>query len=346
MFSLDFMVLAMFGTVVDQRPVVVTPRAGSGTTVAIHDGVSGALLSHFDFDHSLSRWHVFRHREGTFLVGIGGLRDKIGRVVRCSRLPAGLPAEEIWLLPSPARRLNSYPTDDGGRILLAATEDGMLRRFDLSSGKELAVIQATPAPTRYRRRESGQTAGFTAVATFTAGAQQRLVAASLDGNLAWFDIDSGEVVTVTPSLHFHRGGRGDVLAIYPYQATVGPMLATHGYDGTIRLWDATAATPVGDPIYHSNMPVGVCPVGDPDQPILAVAYDSFVQLYDGRTGDSVADRLSWRTDNVEREAREDELLQGICAVEIDGRQALFVVDDAGVAWRFDARTGKPWPAQR
>ena len=70
----------------------------------------------------------------------------------------------------------------------------------------------------------------------------------------------------------------------------GHRLATAGWDGTVRLWDADTGQPVGDPLTgHTGRVNGVA--FSPDGHRLATAgADSTVRLWDADTGQPSATR--------------------------------------------------------
>jgi len=65
------------------------------------------------------------------------------------------------------------------------------------------------------------------------------------------------------------------------------LLATGGWDATVRLWDPATGTPVGEPLTGHTGPVeAVCPVPGPGgRTLLATAsWDKTVRLWDPTTG--------------------------------------------------------------
>jgi WD40 repeat protein len=70
-----------------------------------------------------------------------------------------------------------------------------------------------------------------------------------------------------------------------------PLLASGGYDGTVRLWDPATSTPVGQPLTgHTEALTSVAfGVGADGRPLLASAsWDGTVRLWDPTTGAEIA----------------------------------------------------------
>jgi WD40 repeat protein len=76
------------------------------------------------------------------------------------------------------------------------------------------------------------------------------------------------------------------------------ILATAGYDNTVRLWDPATGQPIGEPLTdHTNPVTGVAFGTINNQTILATAgYDNTVRLWDPATGEgaNLASRLRAR----------------------------------------------------
>ncbi|MEV6601458.1 hypothetical protein AB0M36_32085 [Actinoplanes sp. NPDC051346] len=78
----------------------------------------------------------------------------------------------------------------------------------------------------------------------------------------------------------------------------GGLLATAGYDQTIRLWDPRTRQPVGNPLTGHTDSIEALAFG-PDGTLLATAsVDDTVRLWNPRTGQQVGDPLIGHTDDV------------------------------------------------
>jgi WD40 repeat protein len=149
----------------------------------------------------------------------------------------------------------------GGRVLAAAGFDGIVRAWDITTGREIASLR-------------GHTGGVHGVAIAPDG---RMVAsAGSDGTVRIWDIAAGRQTT---ALSGHEGPVRSV-ALAPQD---GRLLASAGDDGTVRLWDLSVGRQITTLRGHQGAvrSVAFSPDG---RTVASAGGDGTVRVWETRSG--------------------------------------------------------------
>jgi WD40 repeat protein len=137
-------------------------------------------------------------------------------------------------------------------------------------------------------------------------------------------------------LKISAAGHGPIYSVVGFTLPDGrALLATAGYDGTVRRWDATTGAPIGDPLTgHTYSVRTVTALTLPDgRALLATAGDDrTVRRWDAATGTPIGNPLTGHTGPV----------KAITALTPpDGRALLATASTDRTIRRWDATTGTP-----
>jgi WD40 repeat protein len=108
-----------------------------------------------------------------------------------------------------------------GQLLASGSEDGMVRLWETSTGRQLAALE-------------GHTAPAWSVALSADG--QLLASGGGDGKVRLWEALSGQLIV---TLEGHTGVVWSIAL-----SADGQLLASGGFGGTVRLWDARSGAPL------------------------------------------------------------------------------------------------------
>ena len=200
-------------------------------------------------------------------------------------------------------------------VAAAISRDGSNLAMQQADGTVSLVDVATL--TRRVVRIPGVTAARSTSHAPAFGPHGTLIVSGVDGLLALVDIRTGRIVS---RLRGHRD-----MVFTPTTSADGSIVASTGADGTLRLWNARAARPLGPPIALGG-DVSGGPGISPDGTMVAVAlYDGTVDVFDVPTHRRLA-RLRFDDSNptFARFSRDGRLLLTGTA---DGRVRVFAAHD-------------------
>jgi WD40 repeat protein len=125
-----------------------------------------------------------------------------------------------------------------GRRVLTSGGNGQARVWDSKTGRPLTPVirHSTNSPAFARFRPDGER-------IVTAGGD--LVGSAGDGRVRWWNAGTGEAVP-TPASASH-----DATILWTEFSHDGRWLVTASADNTARVWDASTAAPVGQPLEHA-----------------------------------------------------------------------------------------------
>ncbi|GAA2716704.1 hypothetical protein [Actinoplanes palleronii] len=120
----------------------------------------------------------------------------------------------------------------------------------------------------------------------------------------------------------------------PYESAGRPCVAI-GVSGALRRFDATTGDEIGAEIAFGDgdLPPAVCAYQQDGRTILAVGAHRQIHRLDAATGEPAGPLLDGHPEEV----------TGLAATSVGGRPTLYAATEQGV-FRWDARTGTPWPA--
>jgi WD40 repeat protein len=308
----------IFGIALEGEPALVRVGDEPGREVAVIDARKGTTLGVFGIDWrgkgGFIRSHVYTVSGRSTLVTAHD-----NKVVRQWELPGGKEINEF----APNRKglfgrnpawfndVTSYVDDDGRVVLLVAADDGIVKRVDAVSGRELGE------PFRHD-------AGVHAMGIYTIDGVRYVACGEATGRLWRWEAASGRLAGEPWKAHLEQFKR-----IVPYEIDGRAFLATASVDQSVQRWDAATSEPLGDLLCHEDTPMGMCVTQADGVRMLVVAYSESLQRYDLVTGESIGDPLDI-----------GEFAMDVCALELDGRTVLFGMGEKTIQ-RFDAASGGP-----
>ena len=175
-----------------------------------------------------------------------------------------------------------------GRLEVAQLEAlASLAREPESEPTARAVWAAASVPMYSIRAFAGHRGGVTSLAY---GRGHLLVSAGTDGDIRFWDNDSGHTAAAPLSAH-----RNTVSALSFNRD--GTELLSGGWDGTLRLWDVAGHVEIGTPLSVGSGPVSAAALS-PDGSVLAGAgHDGIVRLW-RRDGGSIQNTLATHRGDV------------------------------------------------
>ncbi|MEV0566961.1 hypothetical protein [Dactylosporangium sp. NPDC050588] len=306
----------LFGAVAYGRPVLVRVGGDRGRQIRVYDAATGVTIG----VSGVGGWHAMGGLIRSHLSSDRGEPVLVtaldGEVVRQWRLPHPAPAAPDLRLARPGDlkapwvcAVTSY-VHDGRTVLVLGDSDGAVRRFDAVSGAEVAPPLVHEG-------------SVNRIAVYTVGDRTHLACGEDTGRLWRWDAVTGVPVGPPVSAHLEL-----YFAIVPFEIGGRTLLATSSADQSIRRVDPVSGDLVGD-FRAFEEGAAVCLASGP---VLAVAEGHNLWRFDPATFEPVAAPVSFG----------DEYLEAVCALEVDGRAALFVAGEKTIH-RFDATTGEPWP---
>jgi len=226
---------------------------------------------------------LYEHESDTQILALAVSAD--GRLVASGDskgtvlvVPIGAPSALVRPWPALGTSIRSIAISSDGHFLVAGTEGGVVRAWDIQRQQdvELAPVGVTGAvlvvgfqPGSHAFAAAGDDgtirllnldeplapprvlppAGTRIWSLAFDKAGDQLVAGRDDGRLSFWERDAGATTdswTLTKtSENNHRDSVGSVGYLRDFKTVVS---AGHTFDSTIRFWDATTATPVGEPM--------------------------------------------------------------------------------------------------
>ncbi|GAA1532370.1 hypothetical protein GCM10009827_057800 [Dactylosporangium maewongense] len=306
----------LFGAVAHGRPVLVRVGRDRDRQITVYDAATGVTIG----AAGVGKWHAMggfiTSHLSTDHVGPVLVTALDGEVVRQWRLPHPAPAAPELRLARPGDvkapwvcAVTSY-VHDGRMVLVLGDSDGVVRRFDAASGAEVAP------PLVHDDR-------IHRIAAYTVDGRPHLACGEDTGRLWRWDAVTGVPVGPPVSAHLEL-----YFAIVPFEIGGRTLLATSSADQSIRRVDPVSGDLVGDfRAFEEGAAVCLAP-----GPVLAVVEGGNLWRFDLATFEPVAAPVRFG----------DECLEAVCALDVDGRAALFVAGEKTIR-RFDATTGEPWP---
>ena len=184
---------------------------------------------------------------------------------------ATAPEDRLVAAFSSAQALVVWKSPEGRVMLASAGNDGMIRRWDFSTGAQIDAPLSSQGYVNFLTAWTGPDRSTV------------LVSASADGIRRW-DAASG---IEKPLI-----GRLDATTVAAWLSADGHMmLATGGEDGTIRRWDATTGTEIGKPL-TAHHPKGVTALvawtaSDGRLMLASGGKDATIRRWDATTGTEV-----------------------------------------------------------
>lgn len=203
-------------------------------TLTIYDATDGEVVS-TPIDEDVPLWSVDYSDDGSQLV----VGDVNGRV---TVLDAGS-GETRWQVRARTVDLASdVEFTTGAELVVAATVDGVVRWYDGRSGDEVGRTH------RPGRRESE--GGRTQIATSPDGTA--VAVGTLAGEVVLIDLGSGEerlrfVAHQNAVYELAFSPDGLILATAAFN---GGGVSSDGFDGGLRLWNASTGAPLANLVYH------------------------------------------------------------------------------------------------
>jgi WD40 repeat protein len=193
----------------------------------------------------------------------------------------------------PVTALISWTSPDGYVMAASASGDGTIRRWNAAAG--------TPAGDSLLGGSSGLTA-------WTDPNDRTLLASPSSAQIICWDATAGTLVGTWTCTTRRRRFRflprqtveEQVSALTGWSSPDGPMLASGSSDGTVRRWNATTGTPIGDPMTgHTGPVIALVTLSSPDGSMLASASnDGTIRRWNATTGTPVGDPMTGHTGSV------------------------------------------------
>lgn len=318
--------MRLFGAQVAGRPVLVRVTNDPGHEVRLLDALSGAPAGAFSVVPH--RWlgvskaaryatflasHVYSADSGPRLVTVHdqwlirqwdlATRKQSTRAVRLPDSPAG------W-----TNALTSY-SDAGRIVLLSGGHDGLVRRRDAATGREIAE------PLRHD-------AAVDAVATYTHAGVRHILSGDATGRLHRWEAATGR--PVGPAIKAHLG---PIRWIVAHLVEGRFQLVTGGVDNAVHRWDALRGEEIGELTVYEDVPMVALVTGEGADRLIVVGCADRLHRYRAATGVPVGEPIDFGADDY---------VLDLCEFDVAGRRAVFAGGEVSIR-RFDARTWRPWP---
>ena len=211
----------------------------------------------------------------------------------------------------------------GGTRLVVCADPSAVRRFDLTSGREVGDPLRAPGAGWL------PVGGLGPAAMLTGSGAALLVAGAVGGQVCRWDAATGE-----PAGRPWTGNTGTLLAITVLRLPDGrAVIVTSNNDGVVQRWDAVTGEPIGAALEGHRRPVTAMTWAtgvDGRAMLIAQEFLGPVHRWDAATGEPIG-VLPHQAQGVS---------EGGLAVSPDGR-VLFSVDQGGTAWRWDLTRPDP-----
>jgi WD40 repeat protein len=172
--------------------------------------------------------------------------------------------QEIWRSPQPSGPLNAVAFSPDGRRLASASDDRMIRVWDMASGQSVAILKEHSAAVR-------------SVAFSPDG--RRLASASWNQTIRVWDVASGQSVATLK-------GHSDAVLSVAFSPD-GRRLASASSDRTVRVWDVASGHSVATLKGHSAAVRSVAFSSD-GRRLASASSDRTIRVWDMSSGQRVA----------------------------------------------------------
>ncbi len=185
--------------------------------------------------------------------------------------------KELKTLPNVAGYVTDLAFSPDGNKLLSASSSNSLELWDISTAKELQVIELTGnnryIPVAYS--PDGHT----------------IVSGNDDGDIELWDANTGKQIGKTLK------GHSEAILSLAFSAD-GKQLASASTDKTVILWDVTTQQPIGKPLVGHTDEVWAVKFSPDNQLIATGSTDRTVRLWDAATHEPIGQPLIGHTDRV------------------------------------------------